>query len=66
METTVAPGLSETILAFLHAGQTYFAQPWTFYQIGIIAGWNAILGPLAMAVMRWSEVDRGPVRGVAW
>ena len=36
------------------------------YVIGIVAGWNAILGPLAMWVMRWAEVDRGPLRGVAW
>ena len=36
------------------------------YVIGIVAGWNAILGPLAMVVMRWTEQDRGPIRGVAW
>ena len=34
--------------------------------IGIVAGWNAILGPAALRVMRWVDHDRGPLRSASW
>ena len=36
------------------------------FVIGIVAGWNAILGPAAMRVIRWTDHDRGHIRGAAW
>ena len=63
METTVAPGLSETILAFLHAGQTYFAQPWTFYQIGIIAACYLLAWLISVKVEPWLENRARAIKG---
>ena len=63
MENTVAPGLSETIMAFLRAGQTYFAQPWTFYQIGIIAACYLLAWLISLKLEPWLETRARAIKG---
>ncbi|WP_417416248.1 mechanosensitive ion channel family protein [Hoeflea sp.] len=63
METTAVFGLSQTILALLDTGRSYFAQPWTFYQIAIIAACYVAAWLISLKLEPWLEERARTIKG---
>jgi len=63
METTDLPGLSQTVMAFLSAGKSYFTQTWTFYQIAIIAACYLAAWLISLKLEPWLEDRARGIKG---
>ncbi|MDP2148414.1 MAG: mechanosensitive ion channel [Parvibaculum sp.] len=63
MEPTDIAGLSQTLIALLEAGKTYFAQPWTYYQLAIVAGCYIAAWLMALRVEPWLEERARAIKG---
>lgn len=63
METSDASGLPQIIMKLLSAGGSYIAQPWTFYQIAIIAACYLAAWLISLKVEPWLESRARAIKG---
>ncbi|AKH99486.1 Mechanosensitive ion channel [Hoeflea sp. IMCC20628] len=63
METIDLPRFAQDFLTLLDTAKAYFAQPWTFYQIGIIAACYLIGWLISRKVEPWLESRARTIKG---
>ncbi|WP_412049726.1 mechanosensitive ion channel family protein [Hoeflea sp. Naph1] len=63
MDTIDIPNMVQTVAALLKAGRSYVVQPWTFYQLLIIAACYGAAWAISLKVEPWLEVRARTIKG---